>query len=392
LKHILVVCPQERDVRAILAAGLDRRYRVHYAGADLDAVDDFDPQAFVEDCDRIPADGVIGTKDRSALLAALIAERRGLPGPKPRALTACQFKPTARALERATVPSATPRFALLDGRPPFGPPFFVKPVVGRLSQGARRIDDAGEIDRLAERDAYMDGYARIAELAGLHPDAVRGFLAEELLEGDEVTLEGYVYRGEVITIGITDSVKYAGTNSFERFEYPTALPAERQAELRDIAERVLPALGFDGGFFNMELFIPPGGSARIIEVNARIASQFWPLVRAVDRRSTYEAMFRLACDEDPAWVTGASHGVGLSYIVRVFEDAYVESVPMPGDDVELLVRPGRLLSEQGTNDPKSYRLCIFPEWGPTRAEALRRARERAARLDFRLSPVGAAIA
>ena len=392
MKHILVVCPQERDVRAILAAGLDRRYRVHYAGADLDAVDDFDPQAFVEDCDRIPADGVVGTKDRSALLAALIAERRGLPGPKPRALTACQFKPTARALERATVPSATPRFALLDGRPPFGPPFFVKPVVGRLSQGARRIDDAGEIDRLAERDAYMDGYARIAELAGLHPDAVRGFLAEELLEGDEVTLEGYVYRGEVTTIGITDSVNYAGTNSFERFEYPTALSAERQAELRDIADRVLPALGFDGGFFNMELFIPSGGPARIIEVNARIASQFWPLVRAVDRRSTYEAMFRLACGEDPAWAPGQPHGVGLSYIVRVFEDAHVESVPMPDDDLELLVRPGKLLSEQGTNDPKSYRLCIFPEWGPTRAEALRRARERAARLEFRLSPVGARIA
>ena len=342
MKHILVVCPQERDVRAILAAGLDRRYHVHYAGADLDAVEDFDPAAFVEDCDRIPADGVVGTKDRSALLAALIAERRGLPGPKPRALTACQFKPTARALERATVPSATPRFALLDGRPPFGPPFFVKPVVGRLSQRARRIDDAGEIDRLADRDSYMDGYARIAALAGLHPDAVRGFLAEELLDGDEVTLEGYVYGGAVVTIGITDSVKYPGTNSFERFEYPTALPPERQAELRDIADRVLPELGFDG--------------------------------------------------EDPAWEPRPPHGVGLSYIVRVFEDAHVDSVPVPDDDVELLVRPGRLLSEQGTNDLKSYRLCIFPAWGPTRSEAVRRARERAGRLEFRLSPVGAGIA
>jgi hypothetical protein len=213
MRDVLVVCPQERDLQAIRAARLDRAYRIRYAGADLDAIDLFDPESFLAECDAIPADGVVGTKDRSALLASLVAARRGLPGPSPRALISCQFKPTARALERATVPSATPRFALLDGCPPFGPPFFVKPVVGRLSQGARRIDEPADIARLAEADGYMSGYARIAALAGLHPDAVHGFLAEELLVGDEVTLEGYVRGGEVVTIGVTDSVKYPGTNT-----------------------------------------------------------------------------------------------------------------------------------------------------------------------------------
>jgi biotin carboxylase len=392
MKDILVVCPQERDVRAIRAAGLDERFRIHYAGADLDAIDDFDPRAFLDECDAIPADGVVGTKDRSSLLAALVAERRGLPGPSPRALIACQFKPTARALQRATVPSATPRFALLDGRPPFGPPFFVKPVVGRLSQRARRIEDPGQIERLEDMDAYMAGYARIAELAGLHPDAVRGFLAEELLEGDEVTLEGYVFDGRMTAVGITDSVKYEGTNSFERFEYPSALPAERTVELVDVASRILPALGFDGGFFNVEFFVPREGPARIVEVNARLASQFWPLVAAVDGRSTYEAMFRLACGDDPAWEAGETHGVALSYCLRVFEDAFVESVPLPEDGLELLVRPGRRLSEQGTNDTRSFRLCIFEVWGETREEAVSRARARAASLSFGLVPLRVGIA
>jgi biotin carboxylase len=394
MKDILVVCPQERDIQAIRSAGLDERYRVHYAGADLDAVDVFDPQAFIEDCDAIPADGVVGTKDRSALLAALIAERRGLPGPQPRALTACQFKPTARALERATVPGATPRFALLDGVPPFGPPFFVKPVVGRLSQRARRIDDPAEIGRLEDLDDYMTGYARIAELAGLHPDAVRGFLAEELLEGSEVTLEGYVYRGELTTIGVTDSVKYPWTNSFERFEYPSRLSRGRLDELSDIVARVLPALGFDGGFFNVELFIPAEGPARIIEVNARISSQFWPLVQAVDGRSTYEALFALACDHDPAWSVDTQRGVAISYCVRVFEDARVIAVPDPEEGLELLVRPGPLLSRQGRNDLESFRLCIFDEFGSTREETVERCLVRAARLrrDFGLEPVVAPVA
>jgi hypothetical protein len=380
MKDILVVCPQERDIQAIEAAGLGDRYRIHFAGADLDAIDDFDPQEFVEDCDAIPGDGVVGTKDRSALLASLIAARRGLPGPAPRALIACQFKPTARALQRATTPSATPRFALLDGRPPFGPPFFVKPVVGRLSQRARRIDDPADIERLADVDDYMTGYARIAELAGLHPDAVRGFLAEELLEGGEVTLEGYVHDGEVVTIGITDSVKYPGTNSFERFEYPSALQPDRKSELRDVVSRVLPALGFDDGFFNVEFFVPDESPARIIEVNARIASQFWPLVHAVDGRSTYEALFRLACGEDPAWQLGERHGVAISYCMRVFQDARVVAVPPPEDGLELLARPGPLLSRQGRNDEESFRLAIFDEFGESREEAVERCRERAERL------------
>ena len=392
MRDILVVCPQERDIQAIRAAGLDSRYRIHYAGADLDAVDVFDPQGFIEECDAIPADGVFGTKDRSALLASLIAERRGLPGPSPRALIACQFKPTARALERASMPAATPRFALLDGRPPFGPPFFVKPVVGRLSHRARRIDDPADIERLEDVDGYMTSYSRIAELAGLHPDAVRGFLAEELLSGQEVTVEGYVHRGAMTVIGVTDSVKYPGTNSFERFEYPTAHPPEREAELAGVIDRVLAALGFDGGFFNAEFFIPDdGGPARIIEVNARISSQFWPLVQAVDGQSTYEALFRLACGDNPAWETGPGQGVAISYCMRVFEDAQVRRVPDPEDGLELLVRPGLRLSQQGRNDAQSYRLCIFDEFGATRQEAVERCAARAERLRscFELEPARA---
>ena len=388
MRDILVVCPQERDLQVIGAAGLGARYRIHCAGADLDAVDRFEPEAFLEECDAIPADGVVGTKDRSALLASLVAERRGLPGPQPRALTACQFKPTSRALQRATVPSATPRFALLDGKPPFGLPFFVKPVVGRLSQNARRIDDPSDIGRLRDLNGYMSGYARIAALAGLHPDAVHGFLAEELLSGLEVTLEGYVYDGMVTTIGVTDSQKYEGTNSFERFEYPSRLSAERQAELSDVAARVLPALGFDGGFFNVEFFVPEEGPARIIEVNPRIASQFSPLVKAVHGLSTYEALFALACGDDPAWQVGRPQGVAISYCLRVFEDAYVAAVPEPEDDLELLVRPSLRLSEQGQNDAQSYRLCIFYGFGETREEAIESCRARARSLRFQLEPVG----
>jgi hypothetical protein len=73
--------------------------------------------------------------------------------------------------------------------------------------------------------------------------------------------------------------------------------------------------------------------------------------------------------------------------MRVFEDAYVEGVPDPEDNLEVLVRPGLSLSAQGTNDAQSYRLAILYESGETRDEAVAKARERAAALNFRLAPV-----
>ncbi len=391
MPDVLVVCPQERDLGEIRAAGLDRVFRVRYAGADLDAADaGFDPAAFVERWASERVDGVVGTKDRSALLAALVAERRGLPGPRPHALLACQHKPTSRLLQRQAVPEAVPGFALLDGRPPaqapFDPPFFVKPVVGRLSENARRIDRPAQLGELRE-DAYPGRYAAIARLAGLPPEAVHGFLAEELLRGREVTVEGYCYRGRVTVIGVTDSVKYPGTNSFQRFEYPSRLPAQRQAELAELAERVVPAVGFDGGFFNVEAFVPRRGPIGLIEVNGRIASQFAPLVRAVHGRSTYEALFRLACGQDPAWRPGPAQGVAVSYCLRVFRDAFVEEVPEGEEGLEILVEPGRLLSEQGVNDAHSFRLAIFSEAAETREEAVARCRARARSLAFRLRPL-----
>jgi hypothetical protein len=388
VKDVLLVCPQERDFALVRAAGLESRYRIQPVGRDLDA-GDVDPAEVFEEALTVPADGAVGTKDRSALLAAVVAERRGLPGPTPHALFSCQHKPTSRELQRRVVPENTPRFEPLNGKPTLAPPFFVKPVVGRLSQLARRIDAVAELAELPAHDEYLDAYVRLAELAALPTDELRGFVAEELAEGEEVTLEGYVHAGRVTVIGVTDSVKYPGTNSFERFEYPSRFAAERLDELGAIARRLLPALGFDGGFFNVEFFVPDEGRPTLIEVNGRIASQFAPLVQALHGRSTYDALFALACGEDPGWEEHEPDGVAVSYVVRTFEDAYVASAPDPENAVEILAHPGRRLSEQGANDVNSFRLAIVYETGETRTEAVERARARAAKLRFRLEPARA---
>jgi biotin carboxylase len=384
VQRVLVVCPQRRDITEVQSSGLDRRYAVTFAGPDLDRPDPVDPEALLAELERVPADGVVAAKDRSALLAAVVAERRGFPGPTPAAVAACQHKPTARALQERALPEATPRwFVPGDGPAPFGPPWFVKPVVGRLSQGARQVDDLAGLG--PDGNGYAAGWEALARFGGVRLSA-RGVIAEEVLTGSPVTVEGFVHRGRVTILGVTDSVMYPGTLSFERFEYPTALPPARAAEVEALGARLPPAFGFDEGFFNAEFVVPEDGSAGLIELNARIASQFAPLYRAVHGRSSYDALFALACGEDPAWRPADPAGVAVSYVLRRFDDAWLDEVPEAEADVEILVRPGANLSAAYANDMGSFRLAIVYAAGETREEAIARAKRRAGALRFRLRP------
>lgn len=378
MRDVVLVCPSARDLAAVADPAVAARYRVHPLGADADEAP-FDPDALLLASDAPPADGVVGTKDRAALLAALVARRRGLPGPDPLAVVRCQHKALSRPLQQAAVPAAVPRFAVVEDGLPLPPPCFVKPVVGRLSQGSFRLDDPAELPPPLE-DAYRASFVRMAALAGADGLDASRYLAEQLLKGAEVTLEGYVFRGRVVVVGVTDSVHYPGTRSFERFEYPSRLPRGRLEELAAVAGRAVAAHRLDDAFFNVEFVVPERGPARIVEVNARIASQFAPLVRATHGRSTYDALLALACGEDPAWRPGPPDGVAVSFVLRVFADALVEAVPEPEPGLELLVRPGLRLSQQGLNDVASYRLAIFSEHGESRAEALERCRRRGAEL------------
>src|SRR5919201_6451275 len=88
VKNVLLIAPSRRD----LAAAAGARYRVSSVGHDLDEAPDLDPRRLVAEAEQFVTDGVVGTKDRSALLAALVAERLGLAGPSPAAVLRCQHK------------------------------------------------------------------------------------------------------------------------------------------------------------------------------------------------------------------------------------------------------------------------------------------------------------
>ena len=162
----------------------------------------------------------------------------------------------------------------------------MKPVSAHLSQLAYAVHDRGELERaFAVARAELDHVAAFDE--ELEGRSFHLMLVEELLEGRLVTFEGSMHAGAMTPIGVTDSVLHPNGISFVRFDYPSELSEGVCRRLSAIAETLMPALGFDDSLFNIEFFVRGDGTAKIVEVNGRMASQFAPLVRAVHGVSTY---------------------------------------------------------------------------------------------------------
>ena len=257
MRDILVLCPQERDLKAIRAAGLEGRYRVHFAGSDLDQLQDFDPEAFLDECEALPADAVLGTKDQSALLAALLAERRGLPGPSPQALVACQHKPTARGIQQRVAPGATRR-----SRHQLGPPFDSrsrKPVVDACRRRVR-IEDPASCSEPHEIDRYTTRYSRLRH-SGASPQRSASWPRAPSSPGTRraTSTAPRRRRSSLPPLSLqshTTHHQVPGHVGFEGFFYTSSLLLSASSFLTTSPSALLPSLLFEGGFSKLEFFVP----------------------------------------------------------------------------------------------------------------------------------------
>ena len=106
-------------------------------------------------------------------------------------------------------------------------------------------------------------------------------------------------------MGITDSIMYPGTMSFERFEYPSRLPVGVQERMSDIARQVILGIGLDNTMFNMEMFYKEETDAiHIIEINPRMSYQFADLFEKVDGTNSYSVQLQLSQGQEPEFANG----------------------------------------------------------------------------------------
>src|SRR5690606_18107045 len=236
----------------------------------------FDPWAFVERvCRRYRGrvDAVVSNNEQfGALIAAVVAERLGLPGNDPAAVCRAHHKLLARQIQdsvapEASMPAAALPMALDDPRvrdpavladalaaAGIGLPAFVKPVKATFSVLARTVRspeelarhlDFGPFERLVIRKLVAP-FARLAERYVTMPCDPTRMIVEEPVDAHQVSVDGYVFDGEVHVIGIVDEWMYAGERGgarhFLRFGYPSVLPAAVRERIAELTGSVLRAL------------------------------------------------------------------------------------------------------------------------------------------------------
>ncbi len=397
-RNILVICPTARDRLHLSHPSIRATYNLQFHGTDeLTHSAGFDVLRFLHEIfariESCPAayQGVVGIDDFPAcMLAALVADRFGFSGASFQSLFLCQHKYYSRVMQRQAVPDATPIFQVIDMRRIPDPgeirlafPVFLKPAKSYMSILARQINtfaelvsavgESREIEQVVEMmDALTSASSLPSEFRQIPASSL---ILEELLWGRQVTLDGYVFAGQVVPLGVVDSIFVPNSLSFERFEYPSQLPPEVQERMARIAVAYIRHIGLDRTFFDIEFFYrEKDNSIWIIEVNPRMSSQFVPLYRMIDGIDLYSMQLQMALGIDPkaggVWAPRRNRDlVSASFVLRRFQDAVVAHIPQQEDleslrksypeiFVELLVRQGMRLSDE-LQDGRSYRYALI---------------------------------
>lgn len=340
---------------------------------------------------------------------AVLTERLDLPGPKPAPILLCEHKYYSRVEQAKYVPSATPEFHLIDPKnlesindiSMF--PGFLKPVKSCMSKNAYSIQDRTELLSRAQDSLLPELFIRpFNDLVRTYTDWELNadyLLYESLLEGHQVSLEGFVYRGKVTVMGIIDAIMFPGTFSFKRFQYPSSLPDDVLDRMEQVAIDFMLGIGYDNAMFNIEMiYNPPKDTVHIIEVNPKIASQFPDLFEKVDGSNSYEVMMRIALGMEPGFVQGqGKFKIAASCVLRTFDDKLVKQVPdkrnieeveqqFPGSLVMVIATEGKKLSEQ-LQDAHSFRYGLINMGADSEDELVRDFENAAKMLNYQLEPV-----
>jgi biotin carboxylase len=240
------VIAADRDSAAPGFAFADRR-------AIISAEDERDISrlAAAERVDGIVAPGI----DWPVAVAARVAERLGLPHPisaETASLATIKLRQRER-LDKAGVPQPRWRMARAGDEPP-ALPCVVKPPD---RQGQRGLSLVRERDRF---DAAIE-HAVAASRAG-------SCLVEELIEGPELTVNGFSARSRFHALTVTDRL-LARPPAFGVALAHAWPPAERAETAALVAEAAVQALGITEGPSYTQVRLAPDGP-RVIEVAARL--------------------------------------------------------------------------------------------------------------------------
>ncbi len=349
-------------------------------------------------------DAIVGYWDFPiCMMVPILCDEYGLPAASLRSVVACEHKYWSR-LEQQKVITEIPAFGLLDesGPVPRLPenvqfPVWIKPVKSVSSEGAFYVPDAAALTRsLASLQQANERIARpfedVLAMLDLPPEVAAagadGCIVEEPAKGRQFTMEGFVRGGGVTIYGVVDSVRFPGSSSFLRYQYPSSLPSAVIDRAADVSERVVPAMGLRHTTFNIEFFWDPETDhLRLLEINVRHSQSHALLFEKVDGVANHAYMVDIGLGREPRVRHGEGpHGVAARWFVRHFRNGTVRRIPtveevaaleqeFPGTIITIVMSEGDRLAHSIGEDSYSYVLAEIFTAGDSEAD-LKRTYER----------------
>jgi biotin carboxylase len=230
--------------------------------------------------ERGGVDAAVGVDEESALAAARIGARLGLPRANPpEAVAAARDKRRLRErLAAAGLPSPAWHAAPVDAgaeaalaRTRF--PCVLKPT---FLSGSRGVIRASSPDRFRAAWARVAAILSETDVARRGGENARWILVEDYVPGEEVALEGLLSEGRLETLAIFDKPDPLEGPFFAETIYvtPSRLGLAVREAVARAASEAAAALGLREGPIHAELRLPPPGSAVfpgpvVIELAAR---------------------------------------------------------------------------------------------------------------------------
>ncbi|HTA43952.1 MAG TPA: ATP-grasp domain-containing protein [Bryobacteraceae bacterium] len=221
----------------------------------------------------IAVDGIVAVADRPTLIAALTAQKLGIPFHPPAAVAACRDKHRMRELFAAAGLAVPRNFRVaLDsdlGESPAraGYPCVLKPLGLSASRGVIRANNSAEFIAAFERIRRI---LEQPEIRQFHDELDRAIQFEEYIEGREFALEGLMTGGELNVLAIFDKPDPLEGPFFEETIYvtPSREAADVQRAIVETTRAAVRGIGLFHGPIHAEMRVK-GAQIHMLEVAAR---------------------------------------------------------------------------------------------------------------------------
>ena len=270
-RSLLVV--EEADV--VLARDVAERAAAHACFARLVTApihDEDDLSAVLTAVERPPAVcAVLPGVEYGVSAAAALADRWGLQGAGPAARILRDKGLLREAAERAGIPQ--PRWRRVAGpddvrafRAESGGRCVLKPANRQGSLGVQLLDSDDDVDQAWALTVGSDEPRLRARRA-----LPTSFLAEERLDGPEVSVECVVFKGQILFTNVTGKEVRPGRHPVEAgHRVPALLPEEATERLAAAMASLVPAIGFGTGVLHAEWILRDGLRPYLVECAGRV--------------------------------------------------------------------------------------------------------------------------